>query len=70
MRVYVVCVNFSTKETMGEPPSETSRLFYALPMYNIIAVYKQYLGVRGSSLCYKPEGRGFETRWGEFFQFT
>jgi hypothetical protein len=22
------------------------------------------------SLSYKPEGRGFETQWGEFFQFT
>jgi hypothetical protein len=32
----------------------------------------QYIkGVRGSvvvkALCYKPEGRGFETRWGEWF---
>jgi hypothetical protein len=21
-------------------------------------------------LCYKPEGRGFDSRWGEFFKFT
>jgi hypothetical protein len=30
-----------------------------------------WLGVRGrvvvKALCYKPEGRGFETRWGEWF---
>jgi hypothetical protein len=22
------------------------------------------------ALCYEPEGRGFETRWGKFFQLT
>jgi hypothetical protein len=22
------------------------------------------------ALCYKPEGRGFGTRWGDFFKFT
>jgi hypothetical protein len=22
------------------------------------------------ALCYKPEGRGFESRWGGFFQLT
>jgi hypothetical protein len=31
-------------------------------------------GARGSvvvkALCYKPEGRGFNTRRGEFFNFT
>jgi hypothetical protein len=30
-----------------------------------------YVGARGSvvikALCYKPEGRAFETRWGEWF---
>jgi hypothetical protein len=33
-----------------------------------------YQGQRGSvevkALCYKPEGRGFDSRWGEFFKFT
>jgi hypothetical protein len=33
--------------------------------------YSLLLGVRGSivvkALCYKPEGRVFETRWGERF---
>jgi hypothetical protein len=32
------------------------------------------LGARGSvmvkALCYKPEDRGFDTRWGDFFKFT
>jgi hypothetical protein len=31
-------------------------------------------GARGSvvvkALCYKPEGRGFDTRSGDFFKFT
>jgi hypothetical protein len=22
------------------------------------------------ALCYKPKGRGFESQWGGFFQFT
>jgi hypothetical protein len=30
------------------------------------------IGARGSvvvkALCYKPEGRGFDTRWGDFFK--
>jgi hypothetical protein len=34
----------------------------------------QYMGARSSvvvkALCYKPEGRGFDSRCGEFFKFT
>jgi hypothetical protein len=37
---------------------------------NLIRGYIQILGESGSvmvkALCYKPEGRGFDTRWGEF----
>jgi hypothetical protein len=36
----------------------------------ILCCYLQMYGARGSvvvkALCYKPEGRGFDTRWGEF----
>jgi hypothetical protein len=37
----------------------------------IFKTIRPYTGARGSvvvkALCYKPEGRGFETRWGEWF---
>jgi hypothetical protein len=37
------------------------------PLYIYIYIY----GARGSVVvkaqCYKPEGRGFDIRWGEFF---
>jgi hypothetical protein len=40
----------------------------------IIIITLSSLGALGSAmvkaLCYKPEGRLFETRWGECFQFT
>jgi hypothetical protein len=38
-------------------------------IYNLVTT-PWSLGARGSlvvkALCYKPEGRGFDTRWGEF----
>jgi hypothetical protein len=38
-------------------------------MYSLL--HTSFCGTRGSvvvkALCYKPEGRGFETRWGEWF---
>jgi protein gp37 len=34
---------------------------------NNVQVYtKQWGGVVVKALCYKPEGRGFDTWWGEF----
>jgi hypothetical protein len=37
----------------------------------VVFMYSNSLGARGSivvkALGYKPEGRGFETRWGEWF---
>jgi hypothetical protein len=40
----------------------------------IISLSGFCIGARGSvvveALCYKPEGHGFEIRWGELFQFT
>jgi hypothetical protein len=36
----------------------------------IFSSYYKLMGARGSvvvkALCYKPEGRGFDTRWGDF----
>jgi hypothetical protein len=39
-----------------------------------VVVYNLNVGARGrvvvKALCYKVEGRGFDTRWGNFFLFT
>jgi hypothetical protein len=44
-------------------------LFYWIKFQNISSVFVS-IGARGSvvvkALCYKPEGRGFDNRWGEF----
>jgi hypothetical protein len=29
----------------------------------------KHLEVSDLALCYKPEGHGFDTRWGEIFKF-
>jgi hypothetical protein len=44
----------------------TSRL-HLVPRSRILELYAS---VMVNVLCCKPEGRGFETRWGNFFQFN
>jgi hypothetical protein len=43
---------------------------YKVVLYNLTYVFLG--GALGSvvikALCYKPEGRGFDTRWGDFFK--
>jgi hypothetical protein len=45
--------------------------FQSLEPYIKYKVISDILGAGGSvkALCYKPEGRGFETRWSEWFIF-
>jgi hypothetical protein len=49
----------------------THKLHFILN-YNVL--YINILGAHGSlvvkALCYKPEGRGFDTSWGDFFKCT
>jgi hypothetical protein len=45
-----------------------------LSSIELVSLINQFQGARGSAvakaLCYIPEGRGFDTRWGDFFNFT
>jgi hypothetical protein len=46
------------------------RLYFGTNTYLFVMLLKLW-GARSSvvvkALCYKPEGRGFDTRWGDFF---
>jgi hypothetical protein len=46
---------------------------FEAPLYGIFSYYCYFTGARGivvvKALCYKPESRGFDTRWGDFLIF-
>jgi hypothetical protein len=46
--------------------SATAALQTVMRIMNIVIVYFT-LTVTWQALCYKPEGRGFDTRWADFF---
>jgi hypothetical protein len=55
-------------------PSISMEEVYTISDRIYIYIYIYIYGAGGSvvvkALCYKPEGRGFGTRWGDFFIFT
>jgi hypothetical protein len=51
-----------------------TRIWTRVPLKRLVLFIRLHGVARGSimvkALCYKPEGRGFEPRWGDFFKFT
>jgi hypothetical protein len=45
-----------------------------IAFYGLLELDYNKFGARGSvvvkALCYKPEGRGFDTRWGDFLNLS
>jgi hypothetical protein len=67
--------NLATPEVVVEKNMSSSNKRHASQSWVDILTYiykyaKHIYGARGSvvvkALCYKPEGSGFETRWGEW----
>jgi hypothetical protein len=50
---------------MFQSTTETMRFLHFSKVYQYQIIWDTFTVVV-NALCYKPEGRGFDTRWGEF----
>jgi hypothetical protein len=60
-----------------ETPVRTVEVTYEIRVMELLSIIQRRCGCEGArgsvaveALCYKPEGRGFKSRQGGFFQLT